>query len=754
MARGLPDCRLSQRGTGTIKARVPLGSSANGVPAWKEDVHRRLTTLETQVARRMLGLFLLCAVLPILLLVVVSYQHVSHQLSDQSHARLREASETTGLAVIERLQLIDAELRMASTTLQTLPEIEAAVPGELLDSTTRIKALSVVKPGALPYDLSGHIGTDIPLLTDGQQDHLGNGGTLLMVTGEAKTPTVLVARMIDRERPRTGILWAEVFPDLLWGPLRNPETETELCVLAEGGRIVLACPEARVDQLTARLAHSPASGEIDWSHEHGAFSAGYWTTTMSPHWMAQPLTFVLSEPRARVLASMNAFTRNFFLVMALAMLLVFFFSRDRIQRGMEPLVRLQEGTLRVARGEFATPVQVESGDEFERLAHSFNTMAHQLGQQFTALTLINDIGREALSQVKTDPVVHAVLQLLFKHLPTTSVTLMLRAQEGGHAWRTTTVREEGTTHHELCLSPGEVNVLTRGGDHLLINPSARNDPFLGALSPLATGARVLLLPLQHEGETTGLLALTFPVDAVLTATDTTHARRLADQITLALANTHLVDRLEQLSWGTLAALARTIDANSPWTAGHSERVTQLSLLIGQEMGLSARDLDMLHRGGLLHDIGKIGIPPRLLEKPSRLTAEEVAIVQSHPVVGVRILAPISVFQDILPIVKHHHERFDGAGYPDRLAGTSIPHLARVVAVADVYDALVSKRPYRAGWSQGEAVSYIRRHAGAHHDPAIVEAFIALVERGALAAGVQDAVNIDVAFRMASPALSV
>jgi putative nucleotidyltransferase with HDIG domain len=717
-------------------------------------VHRRLTTLETQVARRMLGLFLLCAVLPILLLVVVSYRHVSRQLSDQSHARLREASQATGLALIERLQLIDAELRMASTTLQTLPELEAAVPEELLDSTSKIKALAVVRPGALPYDLTAHIGVEIPLLTDEQQDHLASGGTLLQVTGATEKPIVLVARMIDRERPRSGILWGAIYPDLLWGPLRNPETETELCILAEGGRVVLACPEGKVDELVAGLARSPVAGEVDWSHNDAQFSAGYWTTTMSSHWMARPLTIVLSEPRARVLASMNAFTRNFFLVMALAMLLVFLFSRDRIQRGMEPLVRLQEGTLRVARGEFTTPVQVESGDEFERLAHSFNTMAHQLDQQFTALTLINDIGREALSQVKTDPVVQAVLALLYEHLPATSVTLMLRAPEGGHVWHTTTVREAETVHHELCLSPGELSVLTRGGDHLLISPSTRNDPFIAAIAPLAPGSRVLLLPLQHEGETTGLLALTFSADAVLTAVDTTHARRLADQITLALANTHLVDRLEQLSWGTLAALARTIDANSPWTAGHSERVTQLSLLIGQELGLSTRDLDMLHRGGLLHDIGKIGIPPRLLEKPSRLTAEEIAIVQSHPGLGVRILAPISVFQDILPIVKHHHERFDGAGYPDRLAGMSIPHLARVVAVADVYDALVSKRPYRAGWSQESAVSYIRKHAGAHHDPTIVEAFVALVERGALAAGVQDSVSIDVAFRMAPSSIAL
>ncbi|MEO8294608.1 MAG: HD domain-containing phosphohydrolase [Gemmatimonadota bacterium] len=718
-------------------------------------MHRRLTTLETQVARRMLGLFLMCAVLPILLLVIVSYRHVARQLIEQSRARLRESSQATGLALVERLELIDAELRMASTTLQSLPELESAVPEELLDSTSKVQALTVVRPGTLPYPLSGRMDTDIPLLSMAQEDHLAAGGALLLVTGASTAPAVFVARRVDRERPRAGILWAELAPDRLWGPLRNTETQIELCILAETASIVLACPPGEFHQLVTTLAHSPADGEIDWSHDGMQFSAGYWTTGMSPHWMAQPWTIVLSEPRSRVLAPMTAFTRNFLLVMALAMLLVFLFSRNRIQRGMEPLLRLQEGTLRVARGEFTTPVVVGSGDEFERLAHSFNTMAHQLGQQFTALTLINDIGRAALSQVKTDPVVHAVLRLLHEHLPATSVTLLLRSLEGDHAWHTTTISDAEPTSRDLRLSQAEVSTLTRGGDHLLLNPTVRDNPFLVALPALSPGARVLVLPLQHEGEATGLLALIFPSETSVTAADTSHARQLADQITLALANTHLVDRLEQLSWGTLAALARTIDANSPWTAGHSERVTQLSLLIGRELGLAPRELDMLHRGGLLHDIGKIGIPPRLLDKPSRLTAEEIAIVQSHPVVGARILAPISVFQDILPIVRHHHERFDGAGYPDHLAGMAIPYLARVVAVADVYDALVSKRPYRPGWTQHEAVSYIKRHAGAHHDPAVVDAFIALMERGALAeTGARNSMTVDVSTRMTLATASI
>jgi putative nucleotidyltransferase with HDIG domain len=217
----------------------------------------------------------------------------------------------------------------------------------------------------------------------------------------------------------------------------------------------------------------------------------------------------------------------------------------------------------------------------------------------------------------------------------------------------------------------------------------------------------------------------------VTSEEASQARQLAGQLAVALANSRLMERLDQLSWGTLSALARTIDANSPWTAGHSERVTQVSIAIGRELGFGSRELDLLHRGGLLHDIGKIGIPPALLDKPGKLTPEEMDVIKSHPVVGSRILAPIPVFQDIIPIVRYHHEKFDGSGYPDRLKGRAIPLLARVVAVADVYDALVSDRPYRPGWTREAAVDLIRKSSGSHHDPDMVAAFLSALANGRL-----------------------
>jgi putative nucleotidyltransferase with HDIG domain len=214
-------------------------------------------------------------------------------------------------------------------------------------------------------------------------------------------------------------------------------------------------------------------------------------------------------------------------------------------------------------------------------------------------------------------------------------------------------------------------------------------------------------------------------------------RQLADQVAIALANASLLEDLDALSSGALTALARTIDANSPWTAGHSERVTHVSLMLGERLGLSAGDLNTLYRGGLLHDIGKIAIPAAILNKPGALTDEEFAVIKQHPSTGARILSPIGVYRDTIPIVMSHHERLDGSGYPQGLEGDQIPLLARVAAVADVYDALSSARPYRPGWPVERVVEHITNGAGVQFDAAVTEALVLSVEAGVLGTGRDD-----------------
>ncbi len=186
-------------------------------------------------------------------------------------------------------------------------------------------------------------------------------------------------------------------------------------------------------------------------------------------------------------------------------------------------------------------------------------------------------------------------------------------------------------------------------------------------------------------------------------------------------------RLDRLNWGALTALARAIDAKSKWTAGHSERVTRLALGMGRVLGLAQEELENLHRAGLLHDIGKIGTPAELIDKSARLTNAEQQVVNEHPIIGERILEPIEAYAQVIPIVRQHHEWFNGHGYPDGLAGAAITVGARILAVADVYDALCSERPYRAAMDPDQVLQMIKERSGSHFDPAVVNAFFKVIE---------------------------
>lgn len=182
----------------------------------------------------------------------------------------------------------------------------------------------------------------------------------------------------------------------------------------------------------------------------------------------------------------------------------------------------------------------------------------------------------------------------------------------------------------------------------------------------------------------------------------------------------------QTSETVVYSFARAVDAKSPFTRGHSDRVTQYALALAQRINLSPAELDVVRRGALMHDIGKICIPDAILNKPGPLTSDEYEVVRRHPMQGVQMVAPLESVQDTIPIIRWHHERMDGRGYPDGLEGENIPLLARLVAVADVYDALRSDRPYRAGMAHERCVAVLKSDAaGGGLDPRLVQAFCEL-----------------------------
>lgn len=168
------------------------------------------------------------------------------------------------------------------------------------------------------------------------------------------------------------------------------------------------------------------------------------------------------------------------------------------------------------------------------------------------------------------------------------------------------------------------------------------------------------------------------------------------------------------------SLAAAVEAKDQFTEAHTNRVATSARRIGARLGLPGSDLDALYRGGIIHDIGKIGVPDAILLKPGPLNAQELAAMRRHPIIGENIVAPLRSGEALLPIIRHHHENYDGSGYPDRLAGNAIPKLARIVAVCDAYDAMVNDRPYRPRRSAAEALQILNGGAGKQWDPEIVE----------------------------------
>lgn len=186
------------------------------------------------------------------------------------------------------------------------------------------------------------------------------------------------------------------------------------------------------------------------------------------------------------------------------------------------------------------------------------------------------------------------------------------------------------------------------------------------------------------------------------------------------------EELEKAYLDTIGILRQTVEAKDTYTRGHSDRVSAYSVLIGEKLGLSKDDIHTLEIGGLFHDIGKIGVPDSILLKSSKLNDDEYSQIKNHPSIGAHILGDVPMFQDIIPIVLHHHERFDGRGYPSQLSGDNIPYFARIAAVADTFDAMTSKRSYRDSLPLDVVIDEINRCSGSQFDPDIAKVFLEIL----------------------------
>jgi len=234
----------------------------------------------------------------------------------------------------------------------------------------------------------------------------------------------------------------------------------------------------------------------------------------------------------------------------------------------------------------------------------------------------------------------------------------------------------------------------------------------------------IALPMVMDNNAVGILFCMNKKEHDFNEHDANFFSSIAYQIAMTAQNIDLYEKRKLTLISTVKALAQTIEAKDPYTKGHSERVTEYSVLIAKALNLPDDVVDKVRLAGLLHDIGKIGIHDNILLKPGKLTDDEFFEIQKHPEIGEEILRYIEDMREILPGIRNHHERLDGHGYPDGLDDSKIPLLGRIIAVADAFDAMTSDRPYRKALSVDKAMQELKEFAGSQFDPKLVNVFIA------------------------------
>jgi diguanylate cyclase (GGDEF)-like protein len=565
------------------------------------------TPLRSKFGRRLLVLFVGCALVPMALLAVLSYRHVKQQLYRQSETRLQQANRALGQGVFERLLLLDATLK--SIPPQAIIQLDVAKrlprrrvvrkpspkPGNQTQAgsldgrlamggiggdrgahpptaagTQRADLIEASKALIAGLDLlarqrfvavefTGDDGKGIevfgklsrrPRLSSRDSSDLRLGLPLISVVHEAKSQArIYLLRRLVRKGEVRGTFVGEISPEYLWGSVEEsmPSPTTRVVLLDDSAHVLFS-------SVRAGLPLQKSSGPIETLDTAFARSGEFYLTASSTialdaAFASQPWTVLFSESKDEVLEPMVEFTNTFLVVVGFSSLAVLLLSVSQIRRSVLPLEELQKGTQRIAQRDFTSRVTVASRDEFEQLASSFNTMAIQLGRQFNALAMAAEIDRAVLSATDATAIVDTVLGRIRDVFPCSMVSVTLGVPDGMKS--VTSVIQDyqrGGRHVErIALRPSDVQGLLTGPEVLELRNTPSVPPYLAPLSALGATS-FIVLPLSYQRQLSGVIALGERVDLVATEEDRLQMRRLADQAAVALANARMLEQVRELAY--------------------------------------------------------------------------------------------------------------------------------------------------------------------------------------------------------------
>lgn len=291
----------------------------------------------------------------------------------------------------------------------------------------------------------------------------------------------------------------------------------------------------------------------------------------------------------------------------------------------------------------------------------------------------------------------------------------------------------------IPVGEGVSGYVVRMGQPLTVSSTGEHQDFDGITRGVRSAASVPLVSRGYKGvgqssteQVLGVMTILDLQDPfVFDDEDMELLRTLGSLMAVAISNAKMEERRRTTFLRTLESLATALEARDEYTRGHSQRVCELSLLIGEKLRFGVDALEELRVGTILHDIGKIGVPDAILNKRGRLTDEEFLVMKSHPVIGYEICRPLMLSEGVLMIIRNHHEKLDGSGYPDGLKGGELPLSLRIVCVADAFDAMSSRRPYRGVMDIADVLAELSRGAGTQFDPVVVESLKELLHNGSL-----------------------
>ncbi|MCS6994110.1 MAG: GAF domain-containing protein [Anaerolineales bacterium] len=388
-------------------------------------------------------------------------------------------------------------------------------------------------------------------------------------------------------------------------------------------------------------------------------------------------------------------------------------------------------------------------EEDERL---MMTIAGQLANAIERFRLFESESRrrreaetliEAVSALSTslelERVLEIILDSLEKVVPFDSASIFLLEGDHLRIMLTRGLPDAEQVMNQTFPANDPLFADTLRNGHLLILDDASQDPRFNRWGETSYVRGWMGVPLIARGEVFGYITLDSRTPAAYSKEQAKLARAFVNQAAIAIQNARLFEGIQKslrelnLAYETtIEGWSRALDLRDRETEGHTLRVTELTLKVAEAMGFSEEERVHIRRGALLHDMGKLAVPDRILLKPDKLTDEEWEIMRMHPLYAFQMLSPIEYLRPALEIPLSHHERWDGSGYPRGLKGQEIPLIARIFAVIDVWDALTSNRPYRPAWSQQATLEYIKKNAGTLFDPNVVETFLKLWEEGKLA----------------------